>query len=460
MFRSINRLILPQTRSRWCRFYQGRPMTVTPGIDDHVSNVVLIKSADPKFLSIELQMEDTESLRIPLVWLRDHCRSEKFYDYKTNQRKSNVTSLFDQARLSMHKVPFEFDKKHQLLTVRWEDGHESTFNSKELLDWAVFTRKDYDECASRTLWNASTLREIPSVSSQNFDFAVFARLFVRFGVAAVLGVESRNEKATKKLCESIAPYHGTFFGDFWVFGTNEKPNEAAYDKHEDSAYGNAEIGPHNDGTYMDQTPGIQVLHCLRQANEGGENIFVDGFAAAEQLKKERPDLFDVLATTPVEHHYLEGLDSPNFGSDDYFDEDPSTVNEKRKEKLHARSVGKPVLHCFKHKVNQITFNPYDRAPLRTLRVVELDASAAERNVELTVLWYEAYEKLSQIIHNENNALKVKLQPGTVVFFDNTRILHARSGFEGHRKMCGCYLSRDGFLAKARPLLTSDYYKHI
>ncbi|CAD5210436.1 unnamed protein product [Bursaphelenchus okinawaensis] len=439
------------------QLHQVARRVTTAGYDEQVSGVRLVTSSNPKFASLELEMEDAESLRIPLVWLRDHCRSERFYDFKTTQRKSNMKSLFSQAALSTDKTPFEFDKKHQTLIVRWSDGHESIFSSQELLDWAVFTRKDYDECASRTVWNGSTLKEIPCVSSQNFDFSVFARLFVRFGVAAVVGVEARNERATKKLVESIAPYHATFFGNFWVFGTNDQLD--AYDKHEDTAYGNEEIGPHNDGTYLEQTPGIQVLHCLRQAKEGGENIFVDGFAAAEQLRKERPDLFDVLATTPVEHHYLEGFDEPVV-EDDFFDEHPSTMKNDKKQKLHARSVSKPIIQCFKHKVEQVRFNPYDRAPLRTLRVVELDASAAERNVELTVLWYEAYEKLSQIIHYENNKLKVKLQPGTVVFFDNTRILHARSGFEGHRKMCGCYLSRDGFLAKARPLLTSDYYKHI
>lgn len=28
------------------------------------------------------------------------------------------------------------------------------------------------------------------------------------------------EKATKLLCENIAPVHTTFFGDFWKFGTD------------------------------------------------------------------------------------------------------------------------------------------------------------------------------------------------------------------------------------------------
>lgn len=53
-------------------------------------------------------------------------------------------------------------------------------------------------------------------------------------------------------------------------------------------------------------------------------------------------------------------------------------------KLHARCITKPVIECFKHKVVQIRFNPYDRAPLRTLRVVEFDEENARTNVEKTV----------------------------------------------------------------------------
>lgn len=70
----------------------------------------------------------------------------------------------------------------------------------------------------------------------------------------ITNVDSTDEKATRKICEQLAPIHNTFFGYFWVFGTEAKGNG-----YQDTAYGNEEIGPHTDGTYFEQTPGIQVL---------------------------------------------------------------------------------------------------------------------------------------------------------------------------------------------------------
>lgn len=37
---------------------------------------------------------------------------------------------------------------------------------------------------------------------------------------AVSGVDARNERATKRLCQEIAPIQETLHGDFWVFGND------------------------------------------------------------------------------------------------------------------------------------------------------------------------------------------------------------------------------------------------
>lgn len=45
----------------------------------------------------------------------------------------------------------------------------------------------------------------------------------------------------------------------------------------------------------------------------------------------------------------------------------------------------------------------------------------------------------------------KLEPGTVVFFDNWRILHGRASYTGNRKMGGGYVSRTEFMSVARTM---------
>ena len=42
-----------------------------------------------------------------------------------------------------------------------------------------------------------------------------------------------------------------------------------------------------------------MLHCIRQAKEGGENIFCDGFAVALEMEVNHKPEYDILCNTPV-----------------------------------------------------------------------------------------------------------------------------------------------------------------
>ncbi|CAK5091123.1 unnamed protein product [Meloidogyne enterolobii] len=426
----------------------------------------LIFTKDSKFASIELfqkgstnSKNEKNTFRIPLVWLRDHCRNSNSYNWDTNQRKANCTDLFGKAVLAEDCYPIHFDVQTQKLKINWADGEESVFVVNELLKWGLFSEKQYTQecidvdlddddgvgkssCPSRTLWRGESLKEVPSLSSINFDFSTFARLFIRFGVVCVTGVEAHDRgKATQKLCEKIAPMHNTFFGDFWHFGTDNELGMATFD---DTAYGSEEIGPHSDGTYFDQPPGIQVFHCLKPALKGGQTILVDGFSAAEILKFENLNHFHILANFALEHHYVD------------------------KENLHARCVREPVIKLFPRveKVVQIRYNPYDRAPMKTLRINKEERLNEEmeenvsKSLEETVLFYEAYQRFARILNEPGQQVQIMLKPGNVLFIDNFRILHGRKAFQGERAMCGCYLSRDCFLAKARPLLSPEFYQNV
>ena len=46
-----------------------------------------------------------------------------------------------------------------------------------------------------------------------------------------------------------------------------------------------------------------MLHCIKQAGEGGENTFADGFQVACDMRRNYPDSFNLLATTPV--HFID-----------------------------------------------------------------------------------------------------------------------------------------------------------
>lgn len=42
-----------------------------------------------------------------------------------------------------------------------------------------------------------------------------------------------------------------------------------------------------------------MLHYVKQAEEGGQNLLTDGFYVAEKLRREKKDIFDLLTNTNV-----------------------------------------------------------------------------------------------------------------------------------------------------------------
>ena len=64
---------------------------------------------------------------------------------------------------------------------------------------------------------------------------------------------------------------------------------------------------------------------------------------------------------------------------------------------------------------------------------------------------KAKVKLGKMLDAEENQHWFKLRPGTVLFFDNYRLLHGRSSFTGSRRLFSCYLPRDDWLSMAAEL---------
>ena len=69
--------------------------------------------------------------------------------------------------------------------------------------------------------------------------------------------------------------------------------------HSDTAYGDGFLGPHTDSTYLKDAPGMMLFCCVEREGEGGDSLLVDGFAAAEELRREDPEAFHVLSSVPV-----------------------------------------------------------------------------------------------------------------------------------------------------------------
>lgn len=181
------------------------------------------------------------------------------------------------------------------------------------------------------------------------------------------------------------------------------------------------LEPHTDNPYRDPVPGLQLLHCLSNSGDGGETRLIDGFAAAQTLRVNAPDHFEILASTPV-----------RFGWGD-------TGN--------SLQASKPVIElALDGSIACIRFNN------RAFR--SIDAPVDQRRA-----WRKAIVALADIINAPGSGIDLKLNPGDVLILDNSRVLHGRRSFEDSpsrvRHLQGAYADRDGLFSTLSVLASQE-----
>jgi len=369
----------------------------------------VIVSNDDKQVSLTF---DKEIIQIPFLWLRDHCRSKKYYNSSTFQKNADPDLL--EKDLVPRKCFLSESGEH--LHIMWKDGHESSFSPQWLKE--NFYPGIYFNNVQRCLWNREEIeQQIPRVHHKDYmesDEGLKQCLsnLVKYGFCLVDGAPASIE-GTQAVVEKITFILKTLFGTMWSFKADAARS--------DTAYSTLSLGAHTDTTYYDHPAGMQVFHCLKHNGSGGKTLLVDGFHAINEFQKAHPRDFQLLSQLVIPHEYKEpaGENSPGY---------------------HLYSLGTVIkLHPSSKEVLQLRFNPYDRAPLNTVSPQQQEK------------FYQAYDKLAHFIAKEEGEFWIKLKPGSVLLIDNWRVMHGRSEFDGERIMCGCYLPRDEWLSKARML---------
>jgi alpha-ketoglutarate-dependent taurine dioxygenase len=160
---------------------------------------------------------------------------------------------------------------------------------------------------------------------------------------------------------------------------------------------------HTDQPYRDPVPGFQLLHCLSSAGQGGETIFVDGMTVAESLRAHDHDSFTTLSQIPILYRFA--------------DAGVELVTERTM--LEVDTQGQFRAICYDDR----SIAPL---PLKGPRLKK---------------YYAAYRHLTELLHEPARSVGCRLQPGDLVLFDNSRILHGHS--IGARHFQGCPIDADG-----------------
>lgn len=119
---------------------------------------------------------------------------------------------------------------------------------------------------------------------------------LRFGVAFIENVPA-NSLSTELAIRRLFPVQKTLFGEMWGLEQAKV--------HSDSAYSNQPLSAHNDNTYFNDAAGLQVFHCIENAQSGGESLLVDGFRALKDLQTKHQEAYQQLCTVNVPSQYIE-----------------------------------------------------------------------------------------------------------------------------------------------------------
>jgi gamma-butyrobetaine dioxygenase len=363
-------------------------------------------NADDSTLAIE--WNDGTSAEFASIWLRDNLPEDR--DAYSGQRVTDVTDLPLDPRIRSATLA-QADVR-----VVWQDqARTSTF----ALDWLYRQALDRDRppVAALHSWLEGAQLEPQRDFARQPLAALQADPRVRLdwltrllqqGIAFLRAVPA-NEAGIMQAMTLVGRIAETNYG--LVFDVRAVPQP------ENLAYSDVGLGLHTDNPYREPVPGFQALHTLVAAPDGGESLFADGFALAQQLRSCCPEAFAILTRTAVPFRY-----------------------RSEHAELYAE---RPLieLSC----AGAVTAVHYNSRSIAPLRLAAADCRA----------YYAAYRRLGDMLREPRYQLRTLLGSGDLVVFDNQRILHGRTGFasaQHARHLRGCYLTRDSVYGEAALLL--------
>jgi Taurine catabolism dioxygenase TauD, TfdA family len=280
--------------------------------------------------------------KLPLRFLRDS--DEKNFDPTTRQRadfRYDVdTGKPAHEHLGEERYQVNLSKKDgSNYVVDWADGVSAIYSAA----WVEQTTTNWQKPRlSRELWTGLTESDLRNSEklSLTFDQLIHDEGMIKalnslysYGIllvtdtpiddggagiaalASALSGSSKKNLASASLLENyrqggteILLPNGTdgplrtLYGSVWFTMSAVQAEGTSI---ADSAYGQGSLPLHTDMTYMLSPPGLQVFTMIQPAENGGDSIYADGFAAAELLRSEAPHAYHVLTDTVRRYHCID-----------------------------------------------------------------------------------------------------------------------------------------------------------
>lgn len=355
---------------------------------------------------VHVTWDDGLEADFPYIWLIDNDPAGFHPDTKER--------AFDLTTVNVETVPTDIQIVGDKLSVSWSGAPGQSDLS---LDWLREhrpgqRRADPANVAPTTWRNELGADGIPrwqagDIATSDEALKGWMTDTRRYGLSIIEGLPD-DVDAGWKVAERIAYLRITNFGDGFEVKSMPNPTNLAFTA--------LALPLHTDLPYQECPPGYQFLHCIANEAEGGESVFCDGFAVAEDFQARHPEQFDLLTRIAIPFRY----------------HDDDVDIRSRHPILVTDTDGKMAEICFNAHIGD---------------VVDLDAEELQA-------FYPAYLNLMRLIRDPAYAVSLKLKAGEMVVFDNRRVMHGRSAFNpdsGFRHLHGCYVDRGDFDSKLRLL---------
>jgi [2-(trimethylamino)ethyl]phosphonate dioxygenase len=365
--------------------------------------------------AVALTFAGGSTRRFHAIWLRDNAWDEATRAPGNGQRLITLGDIPADTRISATSVDagtlyvtFQPEDRKIAYDLQWLADHAYDQPERPAPGWTQAEIETWDTSLRAKI----PLADLSSASRSKTALAEWLHGVRRYGFGKLTGgpVESG---ALLQVVALFGFVRETNYGKHFEVRTEVNPTNLAF-----TGLG---LQAHTDNPYRDPVPTLQILYCLENSAEGGENMVVDGFRAAERLREENPQGFSLLTGYCAKFEYA--------GSAGV--------------RLRAR---RPMIELAPDgELIGVRFNNRSAAAITDVPYKDMAA------------YYAAYRRWGEIIDDEAMQVTFKLAPGESFIVDNTRVLHARKGYAGagSRWLQGCYADKDGLLSTLAAIESQD-----
>jgi gamma-butyrobetaine dioxygenase/trimethyllysine dioxygenase len=298
----------------------------------------------------------------------------------------------------------------RMIHIEWADGHQSTFPVVWLRAHCFADNERAKRRHNPILWDASITGNVPEIDyiKAKTSDSELLHLFdsVRtYGMCLVRNVPA-DPAATEEIAGTFGFIRETHYGR--VFEIITTPNPVVI------ANAPTPLRPHTDENFREPPPGIMIFHTIRASEDGGgKSVMTDGFKLAEDFKAIDPEGYELLTKVPIPHRRFI-------------------------EKVGLRAEAPIITLDYFGNIAQFRMNE------RTMGPIDLPHDLIEPV-------YNAITKLLALSYESKYHMHHLLASGEALVFDNARVLHARTGFNGNRHVRLTHIGSDEFYSRWRQL---------